>query len=207
MKKLFYVFGISSLLFTACVSNPEGDKAATTDATEVADKTGTELNVNTSDSKVIWTGKKITATHHGEIQLKSGSVHIEGDKISGGLFIIDMNTIDDQDLEGEWKGKLEGHLKGEDFFDVAKFPEAKLEITQVEGNGVGVHKASANLTIKDVTKNVTFDVNVTEISEDSFKATADFNIERADWGIVYPGKPDDLISAEMNFKVDLDAKK
>lgn len=207
MKKLFYVFGISSLLFTACVSNPEGKKAETTEATEVAEKTGTELNVNTSTSKIVWTGKKVSGTHHGEIQIKSGSVNIEGDKIAGGQFIIDMNTLLNKDLEGEWKGKLEGHLKSEEFFNVAKFPEAKLEITQVEGNGLGMHKASANLTIKDITKNVTFDVNVIEISQDSFKGNADFNIKRADWGITYPGKPDDLISEEINFKVDLDAKK
>jgi polyisoprenoid-binding protein YceI len=207
MKKLFYVFGISSLLFTACVSNPEGKKAETTEATEVAEKTGTELNVNTSTSKIVWTGKKVSGTHHGEIQIKSGSVNIEGDKIAGGQFIIDMNTLLNKDLEGEWKGKLEGHLKSEEFFNVTKFPEAKLEITQVEGNGLGMHKASANLTIKDITKNVTFDVNVIEISQDSFKGNADFNIKRADWGITYPGKPDDLISEEINFKVDLDAKK
>jgi polyisoprenoid-binding protein YceI len=207
MKKLFYVFGISSVLFTACVSNPEGKKAETTEATEVAEKTGTELNVNTSTSKIVWTGKKVSGTHHGEIQIKSGSVNIEGDKIAGGQFIIDMNTLLNKDLEGEWKGKLEGHLKSEEFFNVTKFPEAKLEITQVEGNGLGMHKASANLTIKDITKNVTFDVNVIEISQDSFKGNADFNIKRADWGITYPGKPDDLISEEINFKVDLDAKK
>lgn len=207
MKKLFYVFGISGLLFTSCVSNPEGEKAETTEAAAVAEKTGTELNVNTETSKVIWTGRKVSATHHGDIQLKSGSIHITGDQITGGLFTIEMKTINDQDLTGEYKTKLEGHLKSEDFFNVEKFPEAKLEITEVTGNGVGTHKASANLTIKDVTKNVTFDVNVTEITETAFKGTADFNIKRADWGIVYPGKPDDLISEEINFKVDLDAKK
>mgnify|MGYP006384522273 CR=1 FL=1 len=206
MKKLFYVFGISGLLFTSCVGNPEGDKAETTDAVEVSETVGTKLSVNTTDSKIVWTGRKVSGTHHGTIQITSGTINVENEKIVGGQFIIDMNTMVNQDQEGEWKGKLEGHLKSEDFFNVEKFPEAKLEITQVEGNGVGVHKASANLTIKDVTNNITFDVNVTEISETSFKGTADFNIARADWGIVYTGKPDDLIAAEINFKIDLDAK-
>ncbi len=206
MKKLFYVFGISGLLFTSCVGNPDGEKAETTEAVEVTETTGKTLNVNTAESKIVWTGKKITATHFGEIQLKSGTINIEGDKIVGGQFIIDMNTIVDQDLTGESKTKLEGHLKNPDFFDVAQFPEAKLEITQVEGNGVGIYKASANLTIKDITKNISFDVNVTEISETSFIGSADFNIVRADWGVVFAGKPDDLISAEINFKVDINAK-
>lgn len=207
MKKLFYVFGFSGLLFTACVSNPEGKKAETTDATEVADGKGKELDVNTATSKVVWTGKKITATHHGEIKLKSGKVQVKDEEITSGTFVIDMNTINDLDLTGDNKSKLEGHLKSEDFFNVATFPEAKLEITQVVGKGVGMHKASANLTIKDVTKNVSFDVNVKEITKTTLIASADFNILRADWGIVYPGKPDDLISAEINFKIDLDAKK
>lgn len=206
MKKLFYIFGISGILFTACVSNPEGDKAETTEATEVAEGEGKELDINTSNSKITWTGKKITATHHGEIRLKSGSVFVNGEEITAGMFIIDMNTLNDLDLEGDSKEKLEGHLKSEDFFDVAKFPEAKLEITQVLGYGVGRHKASANLTIKDVTKNIAFIIDIKEITTNSLIANADFNIKRADWGIVYPGKPDDLISEEINFKIDIDAK-
>ncbi len=143
----------------------------------------------------------------GEIKIKSGSVTVEGDALKGGQFIIDMTTLENKDLSGEWKAKIEGHLHTEDFFHTEKHPEAKLEIINVEGSGVGVAKVSANLTIKEITKNITFNADVTEISDATFKATADFNIVRADWGIVYPGMPDDLISAEINFKVSIVANK
>lgn len=205
MKKLFLAFGISGLLFTACVSNPEGEKAETTEAADVAALDGTELPIKTDVSKVFWLGKKVSGQHNGDIQIKSGYVTVAGEQLTGGKFVLDMNTINNLDLEGEWKGKLEGHLKNEDFFNVATFPEATLEITNVAGSGVATVDVSANLTIKDITKNITFKANVTEISETSFKANADFNIKRADWGVTYEGQKDDLISEEINFKVDLTA--
>lgn len=207
MKKLFLLFGISGLLFTACVSNPEGEKAATTEAAEITSAEGTELAINTTESKVFWLGKKVSGQHNGDILVKSGSVTVSGDQLTGGKFTLDMNSINTLDLQGEWKDKLDGHLKSDDFFAVATFPEAVLEITNVVGTGVSTVDVSANLTIKDITKNITFKANVTEITDASFKANADFNIKRADWGITYTGQADDLISEEINFKVDLVAAK
>lgn len=207
MKKTFLAFAISGLIFASCSSNPEGEKAEVSEASEVVETQGTQLTVDTQASNVVWTGKKVSTAHHGEIKIKSGSVTVEGDALKGGQFIIDMTTLENKDLSGEWKAKIEGHLHTEDFFHTEKHPEAKLEITNVEGSGVGVAKVSANLTIKEITKNITFNADVTEISDAAFKATADFNIVRADWGIVYPGMPDDLISAEINFKVSIVANK
>ncbi|MCO5233801.1 MAG: YceI family protein [Chitinophagales bacterium] len=207
MKKTILAFAISGAIFASCTSNPEGEKAEVNEATEVVESQGTQLTVDTQASKLVWTGKKVSTAHHGEIKIKSGSLIVEADALKGGQFIIDMTTLENKDLSGEWKAKLEDHLHKKDFFHTEKHPEAKLEITNVEGSGIGTAKVSANLTIKDVTKNITFNADVTEISDATFKATADFNIVRADWGIVYPGMPDDLISAEINFKVSIVANK
>jgi len=38
---------------------------------------------------------------------------------------MDMSTITVTDLSGESKGKLEGHLKSEDFFGIAKYPKGR----------------------------------------------------------------------------------
>ncbi len=205
MKKLFFIFGIAGLLFTSCVSNPEGEKAVTGEAAEIAASEGADLTVNTESSNVEWAGKKMTATHHGEIKIKEGKVHVNGDQLTAGKFVIDMTSFENFDQEGEWKVKLEGHLASEDFFHIEEHPEAVLEITNVEGSGVGTTSVSANLTIKGITKNITFNADVTDISESSFAASADFNIERFDWDITYPGMPDDLISKEINFKVNISA--
>lgn len=203
MKKLFLIFGVAGFVFTSCVGNPEGEKVEASEAVEVAESEGAELAVNTADSQVEWYGRKVSATHNGDIAITSGTIQVNGDQLVGGKFTLDMTSINNFDMEGEWKEKLLSHLLSDDFFDVENFPQSTFEITGVEGKGVGTVAISGNLTIKDVTKNITFNADVAEISEDSFAASTDFNIEREDWGITYPGMPDDLISKEINFKINL----
>lgn len=164
----------------------------------------TQLTVDTSQSSVQWTGRKVSGEHHGDVQIKSGTLSIEHGKLVGGNFVIDLTTITNHDLDGEYKGKLEGHLKSADFFDVDNHPEASFEITNVnDGAEAGHVVISGNLTIRGVTKNITFDAQVQEVTDTAVKATADFNIAREDWGVNYAGQADDLISKEINFKVTL----
>jgi len=206
MEKLFLTVAAGALVLSSCVSNPEGKKAETTDSVETtaAAGEGTTLAVDTEASEVVWTGRKVSGQHHGTVDIKSGSLTVNDGQITGGNFVIDLTTITDQDLEGEYKGKLEGHLKSADFFDVENHPEATFEITGVEqGAEGGLVKVSGNLTLRGISKNITFDANVQEATDTSVKATADFNIAREDWGITYSGKADDLISKEINLKVTL----
>lgn len=204
MKKIVAMLA-AGVIFTACTpKNPEGEKAATTESAEVAAASGTEVALNLTASKVTWTGSKVSGSHTGDVALKSGSLTVSGGKITGGNFVADLNTINDTDMQGEFKGKLEGHLKSPDFFDVAQFPEAKFEITSVvEGTEAGKVTISGNLTMRGVTKNITFPATVTEATETSVKASADFNVLREDWGLVYTGMADDLISKEFNLKIEL----
>lgn len=195
-----------ALVLASCVGNPEGKRAETSDnVTDAAlSHTGSELAVDTEQSSVQWTGKKVSGQHHGEVQITSGALVVEEGNLVGGNFVIDLNTIVNHDLDGEYKGKLEGHLKSEDFFDVDNHPEATFEITNVQdGAEAGTVAISGNLTIRGVTKNITFDAQVQEASDAAVKATADFNIAREDWGVNYAGQADDLISKEINFKVTL----
>lgn len=188
----------------SCVGNPEGKKADTTDAAEVGEAVGATYSVDTEQSQLLWKGTKVTGSHEGTVDVKSGNVVVAEGVIVGGEFVFDMNTINTTDLEGEWKDKLDGHLKSEDFFDVTNHPEASLTITEVKaGEGEGELVVSANLTIRGVTKNITFDAQVEELTETSVKASADFNIAREDWGVNYAGAQDDLISKEINFKVTI----
>jgi|SRR5690554_255348 len=204
MKKVFLFLGVSAFVLASCVGNPEGKKAETTDGVEVAEISGTELVVNAAESTVEWTGKKVSGQHHGTVDITSGALVVEGDQLIGGQFVIDLNTINDLDMEGEFKEKLEAHLKSDDFFDVANHPEAKFEITGVTPSSEeGVLVVSGNLTIRGVTKNITFDAHVAELSETSANVKADFNIAREDWGVNYAGQADDLISKEINFKINL----
>ena len=81
------------------------------------------------ESTIQWQGHKVTGSHNGTVALKSGSLEFDGDAPTGGNFVIDMTTIDCDDLSGNWKDKLVGHLKSDDFFGVETHPEAILAIT------------------------------------------------------------------------------
>ena len=92
-------------------------------------------NISKKDFKLKWEGKKVMveSKHYGSLDLKSGSLNIEKGNVIGGSFVIDMNSLKDEDLtDPKWNQKLVGHLKSEDFFDVKKFPESKLVFTKVK---------------------------------------------------------------------------
>lgn len=206
MEKVFLSLAAGALVLASCVSNPEGKKAETADSVEnvALSDGGSELTVDTALSNVEWTGRKVSGQHHGHVKIKSGELTVDEGKLVGGNFVIDLTSINNLDLEGEYKGKLEGHLKSADFFDVENHPEATFEITEVkDGAEAGAVVIAGNLTIRGVSKNITFDAQVEESSDTAVKATADFNIAREDWGVSYKGQADDLISKEINLKVKL----
>lgn len=203
MKKVFFSLSIAALA-VSCVSNPEGDKAETTDAVVAATVEGDKLTVDTAVSTIAWHGKKVTGAHTGSIELQSGDLIINEGKLTGGSFIIDMTSLENKDItDPEFKGKLENHLKSDDFFAVEKYPTSKFEITEVKDLGNNKIAIAGNLTLRDSTKNITYEADVIESSGAKFAAKADFNINRKDWGVAYEGMKDDLISDEINFKINL----
>lgn len=141
--------------------------------------------VNTETSVIGWKGYKVLGSHEGTISLKDGSLMMEDGQLTGGSFTIDMGSISCTDLQGEYKGKLEGHLKSADFFGVDKYATAQFNITQVVSRGTaGSYKITGDLTIKETTKPVRFNVQITE--EDGTKtATGEVTIDRSDFDIRY----------------------
>ena len=79
----------------------------------------TSLGVNLEESVVVWKARKVTGAHEGTVALKSGNLDFTDGALTGGSFEMDMTTIDCTDLEGEWKDKLVGHLKSDDFFEIS----------------------------------------------------------------------------------------
>lgn len=208
MKKLVLLMAAGGFLLASCASNPEGEKAVTSDAVEGSVANGESYNVDASASGIKWTGNKVTGSHHGTINIQSGTLLVDNGQLSGGQFVIDMNSIVNEDLtDPEYKGKLEGHLKADDFFAVDKHPTSTFEITEVTDQGNGAIGVSGNLTIRDITKNITFNATASENTADKIVVDADFNINRKDWNVMYEGQKDDLISDEINYKVHLEATK
>lgn len=208
MKKLLFVLLGGSVFLTSCVDNPEGKKAETKDSVATTQPTGgASLTVDTAASSIAWLGNKVTGKHNGTIRISGGTLQVQDGKLTGGKFTVNMTSLANLDItDTAYKAKLEGHLKSPDFFDVTKYPEATFEITSVTDSASSKLKISGNLTLKGISKNITFDADVIENTPASFKAKADFNINRHDWNITYPGQKDDAISQEINLKVDLQAK-
>lgn len=143
------------------------------------------LSVNIEKSEIVWKGYKVTGSHHGNVQLKNGKLDMKDGQLAGGSFEIDMATITCNDLSGEWAKKLEGHLKSDDFFGVEKYPTAKFVITQAIPYGKpGVYKIVGNLTIKETTKPVKFQAELTEEGGSTVATTA-IKIDRSEYDVRY----------------------
>ncbi|WP_339715450.1 YceI family protein [uncultured Kriegella sp.] len=160
--------------------------------------------VKVSESTVTWKAYKVTGSHHGTIDLKEGALEFDGDKLVGGEFLVDMTTLVSTDMEGDGKGKLEGHLKSDDFFSVEKHETSKLVFTNVKSTGKNSYEVTGDLTIKGMTKPVTFDVSVY-----GSKATATMKVDRTEYDIkfrsgdFFENLGDKLIYDEFDLVVDL----
>ena len=140
-----------------------------------------DKKINTSKSTIAWVGKKVTGQHSGTISFKDGVLNFKGGKLTGGSFTVDMASINVTDLKaGEGKEKLEGHLKADDFYGTAKFPTSKLVFKSVKAKSANVYTVTADLTIKNITKPVTFDLTVNKNS-----ATTAFKVDRTKYNITY----------------------
>ncbi len=157
-----------------------------------------EIKVETS--KVTWKGYKVTGSHQGTIAIKEGQLTFKDEKLVGGEFTIDMSTIENTDMEGEYKAKLEGHLRSDDFFGVEKFPTASLVFKKVKSTGKNAYEVTAHLTIKDKTNPVTFDMSIY-----GNKATANIKIDRTKFDVKYGSASffDDLQDKAIYDEFDL----
>ncbi len=166
---------------------------------------GDKKDIKVDNSKVVWKGYKVTGSHEGVILIKSGHLNFDKEKLTGGSFTIDMSTIINTDLEGEYKGKLEGHLKSDDFFGVEKFPTASLIFAKVKSTGKNSYKVTGDITIKGKTETVSFDLSVY-----GNKANASLKMDRTKFDVRYgstsffDGLKDKAIYDEFDLVVDLE---
>jgi polyisoprenoid-binding protein YceI len=202
MKKTF-LFGFLALGFlAACEQAPKSDEAQVGEAQEVTASTEAQsVALDTESSSVTWVGTKPTGKHNGTLKISEGNILIKDNAVTGGSFVIDMASLVVLDIpaEDENNGKLAGHLKSGDFFEVEKFPTAKFEIVKVEPYTAAAdteekdpeytlanptHTVTGNLELKGVTKSITFPA-VVSVNNGKVQAEAKFNINRKDWNISY----------------------
>lgn len=150
-------------------------------------------------TEVSFVGSKVTGSHDGGFRKVSGTVTLPDEDLSKAAIdvTIDMTSLYSDDE------KLTQHLSSPDFFDVAKFSTATFKSTGVTKSDTG-YTVAGDLNLHGVTKGITFPAEIA-LNGGELTAKSEFAINRKDFQIVYPGKPDDLIRDEVVIKFDLKA--
>lgn len=138
--------------------------------------------IDKSKSSVAFTVTHMVVSEaEGSFKVFNGSLESEKPDFTDAKieFSVDVKSVN---TSNENRDK---HLKGPDFFDSGKFPVMKFvstSFTHLDGSN---YKLSGNLTIKEVTKPVTFTVIYSGLSSD--QKTAVFNakttLDRFDYGL------------------------
>lgn len=224
MKNLS-VLALSVFMLAASCKESKTDTASVSTEQAVAQNAGDTFNVSSDSSSVNW-----TAYHKGGLNPRfgttktTGTFSVENGNLVSGSLVSDINSlttdpkaVDPSINDGKTSADLDAHLKSADFFDAAKYPSVKFDITNIEDLAAGTASKveganktiSGNLTIKDKTVNVSFPAKV-EVTENQVNVVSKFTINRQDWGLAYgtEGDPKDwMISQDVDLELNIVAVK
>jgi polyisoprenoid-binding protein YceI len=146
------------------------------------------------------------------LKFYSGEFNIANGLVTGGKFIIDMNTLTNTDLkDAESNAKLVNHLKSADFFDVAKHNTATFVINRAEDSGNGSCLLYGDLTVKGITKPRMAEVILTQ-RDNTVMIAGILTFDRSEYDVRYgSGKffdnlGDELIKDEIDLRIKVFAK-
>jgi polyisoprenoid-binding protein YceI len=216
MKTLYFVI-LSLVIFAASCADPAANKpkaqtseptanntaSNTANTTPPATAAGTELAITPGNSKVEFTGSKVTGKHDGGFKQFKGAITLVGDKPEASSVTVSIDTPSVYtDADG-----LTKHLQTADFFESGKFPTATFTSTKIApdlAKGAGNFIVTGDLDLHGVKKTVTFPAEI-NVTPDAVTVNAEFTINRKDFGILYAGKADDLIRDDVVIKLTLKA--
>ena len=186
----------------SCNLNTSQSESSNDNVLQVSDAIYT---INPDQSIIVWTGREVTTSKHfGNIYFASGQFEVKSGLISSGEFVVDMTTIDNQDLPEERRPRLEAHLKSDDFFSVESHPTALLSIISSESIAEGQWLVSGELTIKTFTHPVEFEMLN---SSDGWKANLVFDRSKYEVkfrsGTFFENLGDKLIYDDIELAINL----
>ena len=177
MKKLLLFILISNIAFGQLLDQSEKElipvKRFDNIATRQVDENliNPTIILNAGKSNFIWSGglKFGPKTHNGKLRLLNGNINLNEQNISGDV-TINMRSLNNSELAGTSSERLVGHLRSADFFDVDKYPTAKLSIKKskiIEKLSDGRYKMliDGDMTIKSKTNPISFEAIIDLTSE------------------------------------------
>lgn len=174
-----------------------------------------KMGLSIKESTIFWRGNHAIGNngHEGTLQFLSGIVTRTADgKITGGSFVIDMNSIKNTDEDDERGRKnIEEHLKSNDFFDVKKFPVATFTIVKIAPTTLpNKYAVTGDLLMKGISNRIVFTALINQ-NKEAISVKADHTLIRTLWGITYKSQgafdfgnlKNDLISNAVPIKMEL----
>lgn len=145
----------------------------------------------------------------GSLKVTSGSVETDNaghpTKIEAVLDPASISTGEPQ---------RDAHLRSSDFLHAQEYPEIKFESTKITHNGGDKYTIEGNLTIRDITKPVTFqaEANVRPVKDpwgmQRIAASASGEINRKDWNLTWNQVLELgalLVGEEVRFNLEVEA--
>ena len=203
-RNLTIVILILIALLTYGCANPAANKPKATVANAAPESGSAKpanaetLVISPENSKVEFVAAKVTRSHNGSFKQFNGSIDLLANSLQASRVTIDIQTSSvatDEDA-------LTKHLQTPDFFDVAKYPKATFTSTKIEPNKAyaATHDVTGNFELHGIKKSITFPATIT-VAPDNVSVNAEFAINRKDFGLLYPGKADDLIRDGVVIKL------
>jgi polyisoprenoid-binding protein YceI len=127
--------------------------------------------------------------HEGDVKLVRGLLVLRHQKLTDGLFTID--------------------LRGSSFAGVEKYPTAIFTATEATRIGDSTYQVKGDLTMLGVTQPLTYSTTVHWVEVGHVVATSTFSIDRKRWGLAYRGSRvgDDLLDDDIQLSISLDARR
>lgn len=149
------------------------------------------LRLDAKESCVEWLGRNLLNKHWGRIPITAGHLEVKDGQIQGGEFVLSVADITCDDLAGNpYHDVLIAHLRSDDFFDTALYPEARLKLTRATAKpeappGSQNLQVEADLTLRGVTAPISFSLAAGTDDKGRCVAQASFSIDRTRWGVLY----------------------
>jgi len=195
---------LCALLSYACAdpaaNKPKASVGEATSEKSAPKQGGETLIISPANSNIDFVAAKVTRSHNGSFKQFNGTIDLlNSDPLQSVVSVaIDAASVvtDEPDLTK--------HLQTPDFFDVAKYPKANFVSTKIEPNAANgaTHTITGNFDLHGIKKSISFPATI-QVLPTNVSVNAEFAINRKDFGLVYPGKADDLIKDGVVIKLNL----